>query len=487
MKIDNILNIKNSKIRIFPFQTQDVWFIMMHDLYSSYLLSLMIDKLGFDLQQFSKTYVYAFWNFFDYIKEKVIYFEDEYFIINLENYYHSSEYSYNFLIKLLDFLKNIEKKHKIIIHTIKTVDEDIDFLISNYDDILLIINTDIEYFFNELFFNNTDISNIPNISFRDDLWNIHKNISTNIEYNLWDYILWWYHNLYYQNFPKSKDEIISIRLKDKKSYYNDSIEYCWTNNKYVNVLRNFLQKTVMLTTGRWCRYNCNYCYRWVKYKKVRQIPLNIIKKDLDHLSELWYDSIYFYDDCFISTNLDRLDELLDILKQYDFSYQISSRYETLTLDNIEKLSSINISRIQIWLQSISIETNINMKRSLNLDEFKKRIIYMKSKWINISLDLILWLPTETLKDFIETLNFAILLKPSSIFINTLFLNPKTELYKNKDQYWIKTVSDITWNKLNFHVSKIYSSNTFSIQDLDKAKEYILKVIEKIRDIYIVLR
>ena len=60
MKIENINNLKQSKIRLFPLQTRDYGFILYPDLPSSYLLSLLIDKLGFELSQFQIDYVYPF-------------------------------------------------------------------------------------------------------------------------------------------------------------------------------------------------------------------------------------------------------------------------------------------------------------------------------------------------------------------------------------------------------------------------------------------
>jgi hypothetical protein len=36
----------------------------------------------------------------------------------------------------------------------------------------------------------------------------------------------------------------------------------------------------------------------------------------------------------MSTNNDRLDEMLDLFSKYNFSYQIATRYETLNEENL---------------------------------------------------------------------------------------------------------------------------------------------------------
>ncbi len=242
----------------------------------------------------------------------------------------------------------------------------------------------------------------------------------------------------------------------------------------------------MLATWRWCKYNCSYCYRWVKYSNIRQISLETLKKDLDYLTNLKYKYIYIYDDCFITTNLNRLDEIIKLLNNYDFEYQLATRYEVCTSENLLKLSKLNIKRIQIWLQSISLDVNKTIKRWFNKNEFELTIQQIKNLWIKVSLDIILWLPWEWIKWFIKTFNYAVTLNPSNININSLFLNPGTELYKNKKKYWIITkTSNITKNL--FHVQSIKSSNSFSIIDIKFARKYVLYYINKLKNINIVLR
>gem|GEM_PF-2470204 len=75
-----------------------------------------------------------------------------------------------------------------------------------------------------------------------------------------------------------------------------------------------------------------------------------------------YEYIYFYDDCFITTNLHRLDGIIALLSKYNFSYGISARYEVCTNDALMRISKLNIKRIQIGLQSVSIGVNKETNR-----------------------------------------------------------------------------------------------------------------------------
>lgn len=102
-------------------------------------------------------------------------------------------------------------------------------------------------------------------------------------------------------------------------------------------------------------------------------------------------------------------------------------------------------------------------------------------WTLISIDIILWLPWETIKDFISTYNFTLALQPSRIAINTLFINPWISI--DLEKYWIKLNTPTNY----YNVAKIIETNDFSKRDIEKAKIYIRKTMTKFPFIKIILR
>ena len=485
MSINNLLNLKKAQIRIFPFHTNDTSFILYNDLPTSYLLSLLIWKLWFNLNQFVFDYVYHTKKYIDKTLINLSDYKEDYFIFYLENYYHSSNYAMWFLSLVLDKIEELETKPHIIIHTIKTPSEEIKKLIEKYDFMLLVVNWDFEEFFYKLFWNNSPIEEISNIYYRDDSWKIYINEKANVVSDLDNYVLPAYASKYYTNFAKSKDYVISMLDEDDETTDKD-IYYKRPKEQVIESFRYSSETAVMLTTWRWCKYNCSYCYRWVKYSAIRQISLDTIKKDLDYLSELKYEYVYLYDDCFITTNMDRLEALVDLLSKYDFVYWISVRFEVCSSEVLDKISKLRIEKIQIWLQSISIEGNKETKRWFNKTRFEETLWKLGSLWIKVSLDLIIWLPWEWLKWFLKTFNYAISLNPSGIHVNTLFLNPWTELYKKQKEYWITTDNSKSIASL-FHVNTVKSSNDFSEKDVIMAKKYVSYYMKKIKSIDFVLR
>lgn len=117
-----------------------------------------------------------------------------------------------------------------------------------------------------------------------------------------------------------------------------------------------------------------------------------MKRDLDVLKDCGFETIYVYDDCFTTTNFDRMAEIVELFASYDFEYQIAVRYETCTSENLELLKRLKLSFVQIGLQSVSKETNAKIGRNFHLERMKKVVSFLKENGAYVSLDVILGLP-----------------------------------------------------------------------------------------------
>lgn len=475
-------NIKKEKIKFFLLQSNDPWMFLFKEFYFGYLLNLLIDKLNFSLENILVEIVFPFDKYLNTFFKKLNTFDEDYFVFYLENSYHSNIYWLKFLYKCLNQLKNSKSHPKIIVYSLKISSSESKKILKEFSFVKLIIRTEIEYFFNEYFHNRTKLENIPNILFNNNL-NIIETQTEAIDYDLKEYILWWHYSWFLNKFALSKDYIINI-LDEDNEFTTDLISTKWPKNRKIKEFRYSSETIAMLSSGRWCKYNCSYCSRWVKFSKIRQIPLDIIKKDLDYLKWMFYSDIYLYDDCFLTTNCDRLDDIINLLSEYDFYYWISIRYEMCTPEVFVKLQKLNFYRIQIWLQSISIKSNIEVWRWLNKEKFASLVKLFRKRGVIVSIDLILWLPWENLRDFINTFNYAISLNPWRIHINTLFINPNTELSNKIDKYSIVTNE---WNNWLFFVPTLLYSTTFSKKDMDLARKYVWNISKKIEDTIIILR
>ena len=202
---------------------------------------------------------------------------------------------------------------------------------------------------------------------------------------------------------------------------------------------------------------------------------------MDHLSNMGVKEIYFYDDDFISTNYSRLNEITTLLWSYDFKYYIAIRYEMCTEENFKLLEKLQFSFVQIGLQTVA-DGEFTKTRKVKIELFSQVVSKFKLQGAVVSIDLILWLPWETLYDFLRTLKYTISLAPQSIVINSLFLNPSTVLFEKKDELNI-----ITKHSDMYNVDTIEESNTFTKYDLEKARKVVMRAMDLFPNISFTLR
>lgn len=475
-------DILNGKIRFFPFHTADVSFMNMNSIEVWYLINLLHEKSDKDFRDFKISTIYPFKIVMDNLIEIIWDYKEDVFIFYLENYFHSSDYLYNYFIKLLDRLRQKWVYKKIIVQSYKISRKESEDLINRFENVKIVIRTDIEYFINEFVCKWTQIDEIWNITYLNKSWKVISTKEQSVNYELWEYLFGSYYSGYLELLQEDiLEQAIIISSNNNKKKYDTTI---WSKFKQFHDTLKI--KRWMICTGRWCKYKCMYCFRWSKFSKIRQIPIDVIKRDLDYLTRNWYDDIYIYDDCFLSTNYDRIDDILDLLSKYQFTYQTAIRYEILNENIFQKILKSSINKLQIWLQTINSETNKLIGRILEPEKFRNICDKLKKNWKKVYIDLIVWLPWDSLKDFIETLNFAVSLSPSMIAINTLFVNPWTELYKNKEKYGIQ-YQDFDEDRSDHIVPLIKQSNTFSEKDYLLAKKYIMKIAELNTNIAIVSR
>lgn len=175
-------------------------------------------------------------------------------------------------------------------------------------------------------------------------------------------------------------------------------------------------------------------------------------------------------------------EMVELMKSYDFEYQIAIRYEMCTPEYLELLRGLKLSFVQIGVQSASRATNAKIGRNFHLDRMKKVVEYLKKNGALVSLDVILGLPGETLADFIETYNTALSLSPNNVTINSLFLNPGTKLSEEAESHGIVTKETDPYN-----VPGIVESDTFPKADVAKAREYVKRTMDLLPNIHVTLR
>jgi coproporphyrinogen III oxidase-like Fe-S oxidoreductase len=104
----------------------------------------------------------------------------------------------------------------------------------------------------------------------------------------------------------------------------------------------------------------------------------------------------------------------------------------------------------------------------------------------VSIDTILGLPDDSIRGFIETIKFALSLQPGTIVVNTLYLNPRTELHRKKDEHGIVTRRSRGVLQY-FKADMILSSKDFTTSDIDFCKKFLIQCQKDIHSTRFVIR
>lgn len=225
------------------------------------------------------------------------------------------------------------------------------------------------------------------------------------------------------------------------------------------IFDNFLAKSQLDQNGffeaflysSWgCPFGCFYCFRSIKSNKVRFFSVKRFYDEIEYLLDNFkIKSFFVIDDVFVA-DIKRLTELISEFERRKklnkaleaIQLRIMTRPEFLAKDTIAVLNMINVSWIQIGLQTVNPLLQKYMTRTMPVEIFKDIFKNMHKLGIKIHLDVIMGLPGDTIEYFKKTVDFALTLNPASMQIKQLYLIPGTHFFNQQKNYQIETRNSV---------------------------------------------
>jgi len=221
-------------------------------------------------------------------------------------------------------------------------------------------------------------------------------------------------------------------------------------------------KIIYYESSRGCPYNCIYCLSST-LKGVRYLELDRVIEELNTLINYNIKQIKFVDRTF-NLNDQRTLALLDYIKNIknDINFHLEIYPASLSEKVIDKLLEMPSGRIQIeaGIQSTNKKT---LDKSLRYQDVKKALINSKriieNNNIHVHLDLIAGLPYEDKQSFIKSFNETIKVQPHMLQLGFLKLLKGTKI-----------------NDINGYVSQGYApyeilkTKWLSFEDIGEIKE-----------------
>jgi len=366
------------------------------------------------------------------------------------------------------------------------------------------------------------IEDIPNCF----LLNEHKNIINwkkinNVNKNCSNcYLLnkcWWIEKNNLKIFPITFDiKVIDLNLLYKisksviLSNINSDIEnkypvdtdlinrkFIWWKDDFFNVINNSWKDLSLYIHIPFCISKCNFCccpsQEWASYNQQKDYLKKLIseinifwekiknKRIKNVFFWWWTPSFYSENDLFLIFSA--LRKNFDLVNGFtNIAFEVTE--SSINEKKIDFLKEMWVTNIYIWLQTSDKELLKNINRIQNVDRFINLSNYIKKKWINLSVDIVVWLKWDTLKKLENTINIIEKVWPNSLQVCRfeLFWNITWD-YKNYIPKFIEDHFNFAKKKLiklGYKQSTIYDEIFYL--DKDKISTYDYDVLMWITDL-----
>lgn len=214
---------------------------------------------------------------------------------------------------------------------------------------------------------------------------------------------------------------------------------------------------VLWELARGCPFSCSYCYESRGEKKVRLFPLERIKKELQLFNTKNIQQIFVLDPTY-NADKNRALQILEMIRKIapDIYFNFEVRAEFLDQSLVNAFSKISCS-LQIGLQSADENVLKLVNRNFNKKDFVKKIALLNNAGIVFGLDLMFGLPNDTVKNFLQSLDFAFSQYPNHLDLFRLSVLPGTDLHEKGK------ILGLIWN--NEPPYNVIKTTTCTEQDL----------------------
>lgn len=223
--------------------------------------------------------------------------------------------------------------------------------------------------------------------------------------------------------------------------YSDINSIPWPDRKDFrgHKIRDFI-------TSRGCPYNCSYCYNDQWSKIHPGVRVRDVKDVVNEVLSVAPDFVYFQDSCF-GVNMQWLHEFAIKYNRFvNIPYHCHLRPAQVTQERVLCLKDSKCASVRIALETASprLLKMLNRERT-DLLQVADAVRLLKKWEIKLMIQNMIGLPTGTIEEDLQTLEFNIRVKPNYAWCSIFQPYPGTELGDlcKKEQWYTSDYSEIT--------------------------------------------
>ncbi len=195
-------------------------------------------------------------------------------------------------------------------------------------------------------------------------------------------------------------------------------------------IKKFGYKTTAIMTSRGCPFECDFCSRPVFGNSFRANTASNVVDEIEEVTSLGYDRIWFADDCF-TLNPSRLVQICDeiIKRKLKISWECLSRVDTLDPEIAQKMKQAGCVRMFFGIESGNDSILKIMKKQITTKQAFSAVQLCREKKIKAGAFFIVGYPGETDKTVQDTIKFASSLPLDYLSFTLPYPIPGTPLFQ----------------------------------------------------------
>lgn len=184
-----------------------------------------------------------------------------------------------------------------------------------------------------------------------------------------------------------------------------------------------------MITSRGCPYKCIYCDRPQLGKSFRARSANNVVNEMEICRDMGIEEIMIYDDTFTIDRKRVIDICNEIFsRKLDILWDMRARVNTVDTEMLRKLKKAGCERIHYGVESGNqIILNV-LRKGITLKGVEDAFRNTRKVGINTLAYFMLGNPTETRKEILQTIKFAVKIKPDFAYFSITTLYPATDMY-----------------------------------------------------------
>lgn len=181
--------------------------------------------------------------------------------------------------------------------------------------------------------------------------------------------------------------------------------------------------------SRGCPYNCIYCDE--ACSKFRRREARDVINEIKHCVSLGIKDFFFIDDMF-TIDKQWVATFCDLLakEELNIKYKISARVNTIDEEMLRKFKETGCYRIHYGIESGSQRLLDVLQKKITVEQQKEAMLLTKKVGVRTLCYFMIGSPTETKKEILGTIDYAIRLDPDYAHFSITTPYPGTQLYRD---------------------------------------------------------